>query len=233
DYLWCTSAPLFLIFLLKSLQGKVQANWVAPAYFTGLILTVAIFDKKYAEASSPRQKKRIAIFGWGSILISAMLILLLHNPEYLVKLHIPLKAKYDLTNRVRGWQELGHEVSKVKEEMMAETEKTPLFIFSESYQIASELAFYVDGQPETYCINLGRRMNQYDIWNGWDKLVQQNAIYVTESKDDLNKIVNGSFTRSELRQKVPIYLYNEKIREFTIYKCYNFRGLATEPITNY
>jgi undecaprenyl-diphosphatase len=233
QYLWCTSAPIFLLFLLKSIQGKVQANWAAPAYYTGLILAVAIFDKRYAEAGSPQQKKRIAIFGWGSIFISAMLILLLHNPEYLVKLHIPLKAKYDITNRLRGWQELGNRVSNLQEAMSSETPRTPIFIFSDSYQIASELAFYVSGQPDTYCINLGRRMNQYDIWNGWDKLIEQNAIYVTDSRTELNKTITTSFTRCEFAQKIPIYLYREIIREYNIYKCYNFRGITTESISDY
>ena len=32
-------------------------------------------------------------------------------------------------------------------------------IISPHYLISAELAFYVKGNPKTYCINLGRRMN--------------------------------------------------------------------------
>jgi undecaprenyl-diphosphatase len=232
-YLWCMSVPVFLMFLLKSIQGKVQANWAAPAYYTGLILTIAIFENRYAASTSSKQKKRIAIYSWSSILLSGILVLFLHNPEYLVRLGIPMKAKYDLTHRLRGWNELGQQVSSVKEEMMIVTPHPQLFIFSDSYQIASELAFYVTLKPQTYCINLGRRMNQYDIWDGWDKLTGQNAIYVTDSQDELSNIITTVFSNCELAKQVPIYLYGEKIREFYIYKCYNFRGLNTIPITNY
>lgn len=211
----------------------MQANWAAPAYYTGMILAVAIFDKKYKEASVEKQRKKIALYSWSSILVTALLILIIHNPEYLTRINIPVKAKYDVTSRLRGWQDLGNEVSKTKTEMLNEIGKTPVFIFSDSYQIASELAFYVSGQPETYCINLGRRMNQYDLWGGWDKLIGWDAIYVIESKDGITDPVSKSFSNCAIVKKVPIYLYNEKIREFSIYKCYNFKGLINPTPTSY
>jgi membrane-associated phospholipid phosphatase len=232
-YLWCTSAPVFLLFFLKSIQGKVQANWAAPAYYTGIILTVAVLDKKYKEAISEKEKKKIAIYTWSSILVTGLLVLLIHNPDYLAKINVPIKAKYDVTKRLRGWQELGNEVSLINSDMLTAPIKSPVFIFSDSYQVASELSFYVSGKPETYCIDLGRRMNQYDLWGGWDKLIGWNAIYVVDNNLEINKIVSRSFTTCELEKQVPIYLYNEKIREFSIYKCYNFKGLTIEPITEY
>jgi membrane-associated phospholipid phosphatase len=232
-YLWCTSAPVFLLFLLKSIQGKVQANWAAPAYYTGLILTIAMLDKKYKDAISAKKKRNIAIYTWSSILITTILVLAVHNPDYVAKLHVPMKAKYDLTNRLRGWQTLGNEVSLVKSELSSETPQSPIFIFSDSYQVASELSFYVSGQPETYCINLGRRMNQYDLWGGWDKLIGYNAIYVTDNNQWINDTISRSFTTCVLAKPAPIYLYNEKIREYTIYKCYNFKGLTITPINEF
>jgi 4-amino-4-deoxy-L-arabinose transferase-like glycosyltransferase len=232
-YLWCTSAPVFLLFLLKSIQGKVQANWAAPAYYTGLILTVAIFDKKYKAATSAKEKKKIAIYTWSSILITGLLVLFIHNPDYLAKLKVPMKAKYDVTNRLRGWHELGTEVSVVKREMMNEPSTAPVFIFSDSYQIASELSFYVSGQPETYCINLGRRLNQYDLWDGWNTLLGWNAIYVVDKQQYISDTVSRSFTTCEMVKQVPIYLNNEIIREFSIYKCYNFKGLINPAPTSY
>ncbi len=232
-YLWCTSAPIFILFLLKSIQGKVLANWAAPAYYTGLILTIAVIDKKYRDTISEKRKKNIAIYTWSSMLITTLLVLAVHNPDYVAKLHVPMKAKYDLTNRLRGWKTLGNEVSGVYSELSNDTTRLPVFLFSDSYQVASELSFYVSGQPETYCINLGRRMNQYDIWDGWDKLIGQNAVFVVDNNLSIDTTVAQSFTTCTVAKQVPIYLYNEKIREFNIYKCYNFKGLPTNLVTSY
>ncbi|MCX7918491.1 MAG: glycosyltransferase family 39 protein [bacterium] len=231
-YLWCTSAPIFLTFLVKSVQGKVQANWAAPAYYTGLMLTVAVFDRKFKDAKTKQQKNLIALLTWISIILTALLVLLLHKPDYVRKL-IPLKAKYDVTNRLRGWHELGEQVGQVQFEILAETNGKQVFIFSDSYQVASELAFYVPGQPETYCINLGRRMNQYDIWNGWNKLLGQNALYITDNQKQFNEKIINVFEQCYLARTVPIYREKELVREFFIYKCYNFKGLSISPPTSF
>ena len=69
----------------------------------------------------------------------------------------------------------GEEVSTIYEQMSS---RRPVFIFSDKYQVSSELAFYVKGHPVTYCINLGRRMNQYDFWPGFDNLLHYDAIFV-------------------------------------------------------
>ena len=44
------------------------------------------------------------------------------------------------------------------------------------------MAFYVKGNPFTYCINLGRRMNQYDLWPGFENFIGYNAIFVSDAK---------------------------------------------------
>ena len=46
------------------------------------------------------------------------------------------------------------------------------FIFSDRYQLTAIAAFYTKGRPRAYCANFGnRRQNQYDLWDGWEKLV--------------------------------------------------------------
>ena len=52
------------------------------------------------------------------------------------------------------------------------------FLASDRYQIASQLAFYVPGHPAVYNANFGRRMNQYDLWGGWEALVGRNGLFV-------------------------------------------------------
>lgn len=51
-------------------------------------------------------------------------------------------------------------MDKVYGDMTASRGKD-VFKFSDKYQVSSELAFYMKQKPVTYCVNLGRRINQY------------------------------------------------------------------------
>jgi hypothetical protein len=71
-----------------------------------------------------------------------------------------LPPRRDALKKLLGWDELGTWVG---------TGLRPgELVVSDSYHLAAALAFYVPGQPRTICINLGRRMNQYDLWPGLD-----------------------------------------------------------------
>ncbi len=106
-------------------------------------------------------------------------------------------------------------------------EKGPVFIFSDKYQVASELAFYVKGQPVTYCVNLGRRMNQYDLWPGLENLIGQNAIFVRTGIKPLPQQLRAAFGRCE-EKEFELQTEQNKIMKSTVFKCYDFRGV--EPI---
>lgn len=72
--------------------------------------------------------------------------------------------------------ELGNAVTEIGKGLQA-----PWFVIAEDIHAVPELSFYVAGQPQAYCSNLGwRRMPQYDLWPGFEKLVGYNGIYVTE-----------------------------------------------------
>lgn len=45
-FLLATGVPVYLLLLAKSIQGGVQANWAAPAYYTWTIFAVALLDRK-------------------------------------------------------------------------------------------------------------------------------------------------------------------------------------------
>ena len=94
------------------------------------------------------------------------------------------------------------------------------FILSNRYQVASELAFYVPGNPVVYNINLGRRMNQYDIWGGLEGMVGMDGLYVSWDREPPTR----AFERCDGPQRVDILRGGRKVREFFIYKCYNFLG---------
>jgi undecaprenyl-diphosphatase len=134
-------------------------------------------------------------------------------------------SHWDSTARLQGWADLGRRVSGVWEEMEG-TNKT--FLFSDRYQISSELAFYVRGKPTTYCVNLGRRMNQYDLWEDFLSLRGQDALYVRQGDREAGPEVRKAFLSV---RKDPLFLVERagrRIRTFSIFRCYGYRGIKIE-----
>jgi len=104
-----------------------------------------------------------------------------------------------------------------------------VFLLSNRYQITSELAFYVRGQPTAYNINLGRRLNQYDLWGGFERLVGQDAIYVMEGARHVPDQLNLLFARVDPPHVVQVRREDRVIRTFSVFRCYDFKGLPPMP----
>lgn len=214
------SAPVILFFLLKSMQGKVQANWALAGYATAFIA----FSLCYASEAA-FSKKTVRVFVYSAISIALFVTVLAHLPA------VPgLPFEKNPSKRLAGWKVLGREVSLAYEGISS---SSPAFIFSDSYQVASELAFYMKGNPITYCVNLGRRMNQYDLWPGFENFTGYNAVFVV--KDDwwdLPEPLVLAFARHE-KIPLPIRTKSGYIVKFTLFKCYDFRGIKTRQAETY
>jgi undecaprenyl-diphosphatase len=156
--------------------------------------------------------------------LAFLVTVIAHFPEIL-----PIPREKDPTKKLLGWRELGTEASMVYKEM---SQAGPVFIFSDRYQVSSELAFYMDSHPATYCINLGRRMNQYDLWPGFEGLVGFNAVFVREKEKELPVEVGEVFERCE-KQPVTIKTKQKKIVKFTIFKCYYFKGMKIKQTESF
>jgi hypothetical protein len=112
------------------------------------------------------------------------------------------------------------------------SQSAPVFIFSDKYQVSSELAFYMDSHPATYCINLGRRMNQYDLWPGFEGFAGYNAVFVRRDQIELPEEVGEAFERCE-KQPCTIKTRQNKILKFTVFKCYDFKGMKIKQTESF
>ncbi len=213
------SVPVVLFFVLKSVQGKAQANWALAGYAAGFIAFSAYFAGDRM-SSGGRSKVLPAI----AVLMAFALTSFAHYPSVL---HLP--QKIDPTMRLVGWKELGHEADRIYEGMSSER---PAFVFSDSYQLASELAFYMKGNPKTYCVNLGRRMDQYDLWPGFENYAGYNAVLVLYDEREFPQELAGSFAKTE-KIPVAITVKGDKVMKFTAFKCYDFKGIKSRPPETY
>ena len=215
------SIPVIGFFLLKSIHGKVQPNWAMTGYITGIIAFAKYFMGRGTKGKG--QGRLLVIAG---ITVAILVTVIAYYPSI-----IKLPPKLDPSSRLRGWKELGVEIGRIHDSMK---NKGEVFIFSDRYQVSSELAFYVKGYPRTYCINLGRRMNQYDLWPD----INSNAFKIRSSGSTINAIfvridnVDMPLEAAEAFEKydkrlLQVYDRGHLLREYSIFICYNFKGIKT------
>jgi undecaprenyl-diphosphatase len=213
-------APVLGFFLLKSLQAKVQANWAMPAYITAFIAATDFFFSREIFT------RGIKILIAAAFIIALSVTLVAHYPAIL-----DLPVKMDPSSRLRGWKELGIKAGKLYNSMKSRGSRN-VFLFSDKYQVSGELAFYTSGKPKTYCVNLGRRMNQYDIWGGFDKLIGYDAIFVTIDNVNFPNELKASFDSFEKE----IFEVREKdkiLRKYSLFTCYDFKGFRGRRFESY
>lgn len=222
--LFCMSAPVLLFFLVKSGQGKVQGNWAAAGYFTAFIATGGIWDEIYSRYKRGRGLGRsvLTVLICCALLLSFVATTAVHYPRLLTMAgmkRVLQKAPY---NRIVGWEGAGRAVGEAYREM---ERRNPTFIIGGTYQTASELAFYIPDHPTLYNIYLGnRRMNQYDIWPGFETLIGYDALYVKGGEGGIEKKVAAAFDECE-REVVKIAERGEVVRTITLFRCRNFKGM--------
>lgn len=238
QFLFYFSVPVIGFFVLKSLQGKVQANWAMNGYITGIIAFSQYFlgARQRVKTDHPSRITRYVLFA--GIGLALFVTAIAHYPAV-----VKLPPKLDPSSRLRGWDELGMEVNRIYSALYGPARDNVL-IFSDSYQVASELAFYVKGHPKTYAINLGRRMNQYDLWTD----MNSDATGIRKRRDFLPDTINGIFVKigdadippevaksfdKHTRDVLKVYERGHLLREYSIFTLYNFKGLRTEKPETY
>jgi membrane-associated phospholipid phosphatase len=208
-FLFWFSAPVLAFFTLKSLQGKVQANWPAAGYLAGLTAFCAYYLRD--SSSAPRARRATVA---AALAISVLVTAVSYYPSL-----VNLPPRLDPTKKVKGWAPLGEEVSRIRKGLGG-----PSFVFSDSYQVSSELAFYVEGHPVTYCINLGRRMNQYDLWPGPEGLAHYNAVFVKINDSEIPEEVGEAFKSCDKRLFIVLDKAGRPLRTYSIFTCRDFGG---------
>ncbi|BCS90030.1 ArnT family glycosyltransferase [Pseudodesulfovibrio sediminis] len=206
--------PLWGIITFKALFSKVEANWTAAAFMSGALLG-GMALQRWWEAPQRKIRGKAVLVGAALAIVLAMFA----SP------HIPAPDTMNPTHRLKGWADLGHYVAQLQQTEFDDPDR--VFLISDNYGFTSELAFYVPGQPITYCTWMDRRrMNQYDLWpNPTDGKIGWDAIMVRK------RFQPGPMAQLEklfASVSEPI-LYESNFkghpgRKFTIYICKGFTG---------
>lgn len=223
--LFCFSAPILIFFLLQTLRGSVLPNWPILGW-----LTVPTAIAAWVEYAGNHAKKARQIAFVCSIIFASIVSLLIVYTELLaiIGIHVPMSWSRQV-NKMFGGPEIGAAAGKVKREMETETGGR-VAIAGTHYDTSSRLAFYMDGKPQTMCLFLSTRLNQYIYWNS--QLVPKDGeamLIVGDYPIDSPKRppYESVFDRVvQIDELVRIYrrpLYDEPIQTYYIYRCYGFR----------
>jgi undecaprenyl-diphosphatase len=223
------SGPVFLFFLAWSFVAKVQANWAAHAYFTAAIATAGWYTTRTTALKFRRHARRLNRIMLLSIMVPACILPIAFAPDLMEAVGLKLPAALDLVSkRLRGWPELGQAVG----ETMRVGSPTS-FLMSDRYQIASQLAFYTPGNPRVYNPNFTRRMNQYDIWGGWEDLKGKDGYFVTYGAGEPPEPLRAAFREVSRVRVVPILHRGQHLRDFSIFLGREFQGFPPRPFEGY
>lgn len=226
-YLCLTSLPMTAGFALLSLHTRVYGNWPCAGYLTGCVLAAALWSRYRGKDKSSKRTGTPRIWQWtvGSAFFLTAVVFL-----HVVFPILPIPAKMDRTAyEIRGWDGLGTRVAKVRDAMPFPKN---VFLFGLRYQIASELAFYVPGNPLTVSINRWNRPNVYDYWWRDEDLLGKDGIGVLRddgSRERLHEVFK------EVDSPEPFHVYRIKrgegdpqsstpVKTLYIYRCYGFKG---------
>ncbi len=222
-FLFWHAMLLLGFYIILSFFSVCYVNWAAPAYFTAFILAVAVV---WEGGWRKKVKKRVLAT---ALLVGVASCSLLFTMDALrglaVDLGFDIPAGKFPTSRLTGWRELGKEMTKLLDEVGREH----TFIISYKRDYVSELAFYVEGHPTVYTLNLsGRKESQYDLWEGFEDKRGFNALYITKLDRRPPDSFASAFVRVEEIKQVKIYEGNEVINGYSIFYCQDFRGLSQE-----
>ena len=236
-FLLTLGGSFFVVCLFDSIVAKVQVNWPAPAYFTLLILT--------AHFIAIHWRKARGLFA-AALIFGISIQPILHDFTVLYPLanwldrHHHLKDKdgtpQSWVNRLDAEYKLRGMADPMASDVSRELVKLPTdsFVLCEAYEDASELSFYLPGQPRTYFIGsywtnpeVRRRWTQFDIWTDRSldrpELLGRDAIYVGRAT---YAPLRQSFDSIERLPDIVITVKGVVLQKIPMWKCIGFKGIS-------
>jgi hypothetical protein len=210
--------PIFFVWMLffaMSVFKNVNVNWPAFA-----MLTLPIIMADFLNKTSLLWKK-YALFGGFTTGVLLLLIFFPITADWIGFKKV-LRPSKDPMARIVGYREMGIRLNNLIDSLNIQN----IFIFSDSYHIASEMAFYVKGNPQTYVINIGRRKNQFDLWPGISQFEEKgyDAIYITR-EPEVQKVVIDGFDQTVLKEKFYTLYRSDTIKIYNVLILRGFHRL--------
>jgi hypothetical protein len=200
-----------VFFTAVSFRSLVKMNWLAPAYWSLIILGIY-----YLFQSSNRfNRMRTGVFS--SLIFLAVGISVVAIPN------VPLGEG----NTWSGWKQAAQDVKTLQDSLRNEGESP--FIFSTNYKASSLLKFYLPDQPRTYAQDIiGKHALQFDIWPKEEELKGRSGLLVVDNRREYRfkpKKITPYFDEVKKLRTIKIENFGKLVRKIDIYQCSNYKGM--------
>ncbi|MCM8761809.1 MAG: glycosyltransferase family 39 protein [Candidatus Omnitrophica bacterium] len=211
------SLPVLLLFGYSGISNEVLPHWPAAGYL--LLLPVL---GNFIRCPVKKKIKHLFIF---SLIVGILLTILIP-----LQIHLrifPLSSETDISQDITGWEQLAQRIKEIK----IEEKDKDFFIFTHKFYIASQLAYYLEPEIPVYC--LSKRIDQYDFWQYPENLKlslsKRNGLFFCDDNFKTEPEKFYVFREIEEPEVLPIYHRKNYVKNFYIYRCYNFDIERTDP----
>ncbi|MEP6604032.1 MAG: glycosyltransferase family 39 protein [Spartobacteria bacterium] len=248
-FLFWFGVPVFVFYLLLSINKVAAPNWDALAFPSLGLLAVYFWRERFDRHVWVKRATAIAL---GLGLFMSVLALdsdLIRTAGF----HLPRR---DPSNRLRAWKTGTASLEKLRTDLEAQLGEK-LFLIADDRDRASEIAFYLrdkrqegPGHPPVYLVESQDLSNQFSFWPRYDEFVDAKAnrppgdpdiyseeggvnIFVGRSALFIRDGERGSLVhnvRIGFETAYPVAIletkrYGEHIRTWRIFLCRNYRTL--------
>jgi hypothetical protein len=241
--------PVFVFYLLLSLNKSAAPNWDALAFF-GFGLVATYFWWERVQASGV-----LRICTSVAVLVGLIMSIVALNTDVLRVTGYQL-PRSDPSDRMRGWKSATEALEKMRNDLEAQLGEK-LFLIADARDRASEIAFYLrdkrpegPGHPPAYIPESQDMVNQFSFWprydqftelqpgtqrpegevyteeNGINLFVGRDALFVRDGeKRHVPRNIQAAFQSTEPVGTIEVSRYGKVIRTWQVFLCRSYRTL--------
>ena len=199
-----------------SLQQRVEANWPAPFYASGIILFAAAVDHRLPRLALPRWTLR------QSLAVGAVSVAVTYLLPFAIVCGGLKGSPVDIAVRMWGWKELAHQVHHQLRALPATS--ADAILVTADRGVAAELAFYLPHHPSVALWDGNQRVDsQYDIW-GMPPLTVGDDLLLIGKEQQVPALLRATFRDCELIGSTNVTISSQRSHQFQIWQARDFRG---------
>jgi hypothetical protein len=205
----CFALPFLLIISVQALFGRANANWAAMSYAAGAIFVVARLI----------QRKRWGLLVAGVLLNLSVTAIAYHYDWLTHVAGVELNRKSDFYKRVRGWDEIGNQMTAIK------AQYPNALLLADERDILAELEYYVHPHPfDAVQWNPHHIIDShYALVTTMDDKRGRDFLYVTR-KPWLSPEIFESFASAQPLPSLYVEIHPDYVLDFSVWLLKDFRG---------
>ena len=222
-YLVCFSAVPLSGILMLSLFQRIEPNWPGPFYASGIVLLAGWATGK---ADLGQRLGCLRRFFVPAVFVGAASCVLTYSLPFALPLLGLEGSRFDPTVRLRGWHQLAQQVDE-QMAILPRPNQTAI-VTTTGRGLASELAFYMKGNPYVFPYNeTGIVFSQYDVWGWPEDLSRKDMMLITHTHGQIPESLRKRFQRLQQSSVLTRDLGHGRVFTYQIWLGSGFQELPS------